>query len=334
MLRTIKISVLGALVLSVASAGTINNATPVDLAGVALPAGDISATISGCMNVATGAGQGCSAPTPTGNGYMNLTFSSILPAGTTPPVTSNVNQNVTTGISATPFLLASEPDNNNQLVDVGGAATDSQVVMNLGGYNPISNAAAGVFDVSDVYTMIQGNLMSMGDQGLTVMLNGLTSLGAAASYEFVLTAGTDYRGTNSKQTITSDIAGGGTTQTTATDSNPDSGNGCLLNNVVTAGCSIIVNNSAFGGTASGHNFYLDVQELVLPSVGNPFANGGLLQSITISSDAFGTGNTNQAEGLFLSGVSLVTPEPGTIALLGAGLGLIALRKRLRSKTTV
>jgi len=337
MLRTIKLSILGALALSVASAGTV---VPVDLAGVTLPSGDVSATMSKCTNTATGAGQVCTAPTPSGNTYMSAVFSG--PVAVNPPTTSNSNQNVTTGAGQTAFLLANQPSNGDNILNGGGASTDQQIVVDLGGYNPISNPAGGVISVSDIYTMIQSNLASVGSDGLSVTLNGLNSLGQAASYTFLLTEGTDVRGTNSSQTATSTVAGGvsgnvplSTMQTSGVDSNPGGGNGCLLNGVVTAGCSIDVYNNAFGGYDSGNSltYYLDVQELVLPTTGNPFANG-ILQSIVISDDAFAGGNTNEATTVLLGGISLVTPEPATFALFGAGLGLLfLLHKRRQARHT-
>lgn len=330
MLRISAIVGLGLAALGGAQAGTV---LPVDLAGVTLPSGDVSATMSACTNTATASGQVCSAPTPSGNTYMNAAFSTYIKTGA--PTASSTNQPVTTGATTVPFLLANQSSPADNMYVGGGAQTDTQIVVDLGGYNPVTNATAGVFNVDAVYTMIQGDLVTAGDQGLTVTLNGLTSGDVSTSYTFTLTAGTDYRGYASTQTVTSTGAAGGgnnqnslsSQQTTYTDSNPGGGTGCNGG----TGCQIVVSDSAFGGPINSKDYYLDVQELELPTVGNPFANGGLLQSIVISDDAFGAGNTSTSAAILLSGISLdQTPEPGTIVLLG--IGIFGIWKVRRSKT--
>jgi hypothetical protein len=158
--------------------------------------------------------------------------------------------------------------------------------------------------------MIQANLEASGWQGVTVTLNGVTPLGAAVTDTIDLTAGTDYRSTASSQTVGCTDAGCGTTQASGTDSSPGGSGG---NQVVTY-------NNVFGTqTLGGTSYYFDVQELEL---GSHFA-GDYLNSMTIANVAASSGK----ERIVFSGLSVdEAPEPGTVALLGIGLGLIALWK--------
>jgi hypothetical protein len=206
MLRTIKISLFGVLALGVANAGTI---VPVNLT-------------TSSVGVCQGLTLPCTPSSYTTGSYMNKVFTSYVPNGETggngSPVASNSAQNVQTGTSTTPFILAAQSSPaDNTFVSPPTAGNDVSVVVNLGGYsqgagNTVANNTAGVFDIDAIYTMIQANMVTAGDTGLTVTLNGYDATGTTAeSYTFTLTAGTDYRGSNSTSSVTSTDAGSGIT---------------------------------------------------------------------------------------------------------------------------
>jgi hypothetical protein len=324
MLRTIKISLFGVLALGVANAGTI---VPVNLT-------------TSSVGVCQGLTLPCTPSSYTTGSYMNKVFTSYVPNGETggngSPVASNSAQNVQTGTSTTPFILAAQSSPaDNTFVSAPTAGNDVSVVVNLGGYsqgagNTVANNTAGVFDIDAIYTMIQANMVTAGDTGLTVTLNGYDATGTTAeSYTFTLTAGTDYRGSNSTSSVTSTDAGSGITPAAS-----------ALDNSATAcsgtGCGIVTYNSAFGGTKNATQYYLDVQELELPTAGNPFANG-YLDSITITSNANVANNTSGAATVMFSALSLdqvtTTPEPSSVVLFSAGIVLAGLWLARRAKAT-
>jgi hypothetical protein len=90
-----------------------------------------------------------------------------------------------------------------------------------------------------------------------------------------------------------------------------------------------VYNNAFGPIVnSGTDFYLDVQELELPSSGLNSFIGGYLNSVTVTS---ASGERILFSGLTLQTASTATPEPGTILLFTLGLAGVVFFKVRRSR---
>jgi hypothetical protein len=261
--------------------------------------------------------------------YENILFNAaaIDPAAP-PPTPSTSPVNVTTGSGTTPFILAAQSasPNNDTYYSTNGSNLDTSLVVDLGTCNgsvpgALTTSTCGLFNVDAVYTMIQANLESFGLQGVTVTLNGVTPLGAAVTDVIKLTAGTDYRGNSSTAAVTCDDANR-TSPTSCAAQNSDTAYSVGYDPTPggTGGNSVTTYNNVFGAqTSGGTNYYFDVQELEL---GSNFA-GDFLNSMTITNTTASGGK----ERILFSGLSVdEAPEPGTVALLGIGLGLIAFWK--------
>jgi hypothetical protein len=277
--------------------------------------------------------------------YENQLFSNLYPAGTGAPTPVGGLQPfpTNTGITTLPLIIDSQPASpyNDVWYSTSTANRTSALVMDLGGYTG-ANPTAGLFEVDKVWTMIQGNIENFGTQGVTVTLKGVAADGSTPITDVIaLTAGIDYRGTSSANSVTCTDANAlngasatscasdssETAQVSGTDSNPG---GALS----TAGNTVITYNNVYSGSASGTNYWLDVQELDLPSLGNTgsFA-GGYLDSITIT-DTSGASGSGTQQRVYLSALTVdqATPEPGTISLVAVGIGLLGLgRLRVRAR---
>jgi hypothetical protein len=310
---------IGALgVVGVATAGSV---TPINLT--------TSNVYSG-----TCTGFGCAptvSATNVGGTFENTLFSTLDPAS--PPSPNSSPQNVNVGTGTVPFILGAQSGSpfDDEYGTANTANLDSTLVMDLGtcsGLGP--NTQCGLFNVTDLYTMIEGNLENFGYQGVTITLNGVTSLGAAVTDVIDLTAGVDYRDTasNTAGGVTCTVANASTGDTSCSGSGSQADtavvNGTDSNPGGTGGNSVTVYNNVFGAqTVGAINYYLDVQDI---NLGTNFA-GDYLDSITIAD----TSPNGGKERMFLSGVSAgqaltATPEPDTIALFGIGLGLCAFWK--------
>jgi hypothetical protein len=175
--------------------------------------------------------------------------------------------------------------------------------------------------------MIQATGGAYGFQGITVTLNGVTPGDVAVTDTINLTAGVDYRGTNSSTALPSctDANSNNPTKSVGTACTAQSSDAAQVSGTDSSpggsgGNTVVTYNNVFGTeTKSGTNYYLDVQELAL---GTHFA-GDYLNSITITSDSPSGGK----ERMLFSGLTVdEAPEPGTSALLGIGLGLAAFWK--------
>jgi hypothetical protein len=271
-----------------------------------------------------------------GGSYENQLFSAAaLDPAAPPPAPSSSPYNATTSAGTIPFIFAAQTGatNNGDDTYYSGNTTngDTSVVVDLGTCSGLigttTTSTCGVFNIDDVYTMIQANNESFGWQGVTITLQGYNpSTSATVTDVIKLTAGVDYRGTLSTGTVsctdansnnpTNNVTQACTTQTSdtaqshGTDTTPGGSGG---NTVVTY-------NNVFGAqTLTGTNYYLDVQELEL---GTNFL-GNYLDSITIASVA----PTGGKERMDFSGLTIdEAPEPGTLALFGSALALVVFLK--------
>lgn len=313
-MRIVALIGLGLATLGGAIAGNI---VPINL--TAQPVG-----VATCATVACGP---VVSSTTTGT-FENQLFTTIY-ASSPPPTPSNTAQ--TPIDSPAPFLLTAQSGgaNDDAYLSTNTTNLETSILVDLGtctGTAPSS--ACGLQNVDDLYTMIQAT-GAFNLQGITITLNGVAANGITPiSGTIDLTSGVDYRSTsnaNAANITCTDVnyVGGGScataTSDTAAGSHTDTTPGGTL-----AGAEVATYNNVFGPqTASGKDYYLDVQELEL---GNNFLNGAYLDSITIT-NVPATGGKSQ---MVFSGLSAdqvtSTPEPGTVAFLGIGLGLIALRK--------
>lgn len=306
MLRITTVVTLGLMALGGANAANIP--VPINLTTSLVGIGSCSSAFNCVPTVST---------FTTGT-YMNSLFSTTIPTGT--PTMSSSPQNVTTGGTTTPFILASQAGGNNQYLSGNTVNGDTTIVIDLGSYdstagNNAINNVKGIFGVDQVSTMIQANLEGTAWQGVTITLGGFAADGTTAISDVIqLTSGTDYRGTSSAQATTT--TDNGVAHTGGTGSND----------------SVATYTTQFGGTLTGTTYFLDVQEIDLAAFGgvNPFLNG-YLDSVTIASVAPSGGKQR----IVFSGLTVeqATPEPATVALFGLGLGLIAFWKIRSAKAS-
>jgi len=260
------------------------------------------------------------------------------------PAPSPLAQNTTTGSTPTPFVInsqAASPFNDTWI----GANNTSTIVVDLGTCTGLAapTTACGLFNISNVFTMIQANGELYNSPDITITLNGVAANGVTPITDtIVLTAGVDYRGvaSNAANTVTctdANYVGGGscatqtsdTAQGNATDSSPATG--------TNSGNTVTTFNNVFGadtgtGVNAGINYYLDVQELSLPGSGVNSFLGGYLNSIQIS-NVGPSGAREMFSGVTFEAASVATPEPGTVAFLGIGSALLVFLKIRKSRST-
>lgn len=284
------------------------------------------------VGVATCTGVACGpvvSSTTTGT-FENQLFSGIFAAN---PVTPG-NSSQTPVDSPSPFILAAQSGVPNDDLYLSSNTTnlETSILVDLGtctGAAP--STACGLQNVDDLYTMIQANGV-FGLQGVTITLNGVAANGITPiSGTIDLTSGVDYRATSNAAAANitctdANFVGGGSCATETSDTAAVHGTDSTPGGTL-AGASVATYNNVFGpqtAASSGKDYYLDVQELEL---GNNFLNGAFLDSITITNVPAGGGKSTMVfSGLSADQVVSSAPEPGTVAFLGIGLGLIALRK--------
>jgi hypothetical protein len=271
--------------------------------------------------------------------YLNNLFSTIVQSGApTPGPTAQFPTNA--GLTGTPFILDTSANNspNNTYQSPNNAGNNTSIVIDMGGFTG-ANATAGLFGIDKIWTMIQSNGQAFNFQGVTITLNGVASDGVTAITDQIqFKEGRDYRSTLSTGIACTDansVNGAATATGTACagmSSDLAQVSGTETQTVGGATNTVITYNSVFGGALAGKDYYLDVQEIDLPGFGNTgsFVNG-YLDSITIANSA---PNNSTSSRLMFSALTVdqATPEPGTVFLLGTGLGLLAFLK-LRSKAT-
>jgi len=282
--------------------------------------------------IATCTGAGCASTVAAGSfgatgSYLNTTFTAQSNSVPTP---NSSAQFTSTGAASTPFVINSIASGND--TDYTGN-TSNAIVVDLGNCSgnvitAVSNC--GVFGIANVYTMIQANQESFSQGGISITLSGTNAADTQNISETInLVAGADYRGT-------SNAAGNNSNQVDCTVAN-STGQNCAGQTSDTASSSgfdstrnVEVYNNVFGPDVKvgspNIDFYLDVQELEL---GNFFTNA-YLNTITIANSTSGGSSRMQFSGLTLQSP---TPEPGTIFLLSAGIGLLGLAKFRRSRSS-
>jgi len=275
----------------------------------------------------------CTPPTvsSTGTTFETTLFSGLDPSSSAPTTPSTSASTPPDGPGS--YIFGAESNNNDAFsYAIGG--TNSQgaesLLVDLGtcsgatAFTTLSAGSCGLPDADYLYSMIQAG-GAYGTQGITVTAYGVNGSGEQTD-SFTLTAGVDYRESNSGQTgvnctiantVTSGTCAGTTDTKVASAQDPNNSNITVFNNVYGA------------QTASSKNYYVDIQQFSLGS----FFQGGYIDQVLIQF-------TTQSSGLramTLSGVSVdETPEPGTIVMFGIGLGLIAfwkLRARRASQPT-
>jgi hypothetical protein len=277
----------------------------------------------GGSSACTSTTNSCTPPTVTSTavGFENTLFSAFVPSDPNGSP-SNVASTPPDGPgSYIPGAQASNGDDAFQyfLAGSGKQGADS-LLIDLGscggasGFSTLASGSCGLANADYLYTMIQGG-NSYGTPGITVTVLGVNASGAQ-SESFTLIAGVDYRITNSTQsganctaanTVTAGTCAGSTDTSVASATDPNNSNITVFNNV-------------YGPqTQGGNDYYADVQQL---SLGSLF-QGGDIDQVLIQY----TSQNSGLKALTLSGLSVdETPEPGTIVMLGIGVGLIGLWK--------
>jgi hypothetical protein len=210
----------------------------------------------------------------------------------------------------------------------------------VGNFSGSTPDAAGLFNVDQIWTLINDQMSTFGDQGISLVLTGFNPITTATVTETInLEDGVDYRslGTGSHLTtamypVSCDVANAGTatlgTNCTgqASPTTAASGTDSRGSLSTTPGVSVTVDNDVFQTTdPQGDNYWLDVQNIKLA---NAF-QGDWLNTIAVVNN--GTTTTNEQTVLFGITADVVTPEPGTVLLFGTGIaGLLVLQRR-RSK---
>ncbi len=268
----------------------------------------------------------CTSPcTPTasatnvGGTFESTLFSNVDKAAGAPAPSSSP-QNVTTAGSGTiPFILAAQSASPFDDTFLSTTGQSNALVVDFGSCTGLgAGTNCGLFNVDDVYTMIQANGEAFNTQGITITLTGWnpnTPL-LTVTDTINLTAGVDYRGWTNGGTVTCTDANA-TSNSSCSGANSDTASVSGTDSSVGGGNTVVTSNNVFGAQTLGStNYYLDVQSLEL---GTNFL-GDYLNSITITNSP-----TSGTEKLLFSGVSVdEVPEPGTVSLFGIGLGLIAL----------
>jgi len=321
MFRIFSLSIAGLMAIGLAQAGTIDYVTT----DLATAKGSITTT--GSTNSTT---------TITGTGastFVDTLFSATMPAGTTPPTPSPTAQFFTNnannpGVSSVPFVVDENTAGDTDYWSGNANNLTTTLVMDMGGYTG-ANASQGIFNVSTLYTLIQGISETSPVQGIVITLNGVAGDGITPISDTIdLTAGTDYRSSGTVanangQPICTD-ANVGCTVATSTAVPAIPGKDTQGNNTV------LTYNSAFLTNNGVNSSWLDVQELDLPALGQTGSFvGGYLDTVSIE-NVSGVGATK--ERLVLSGLTAVsTPEPASIFLLATGFGVIVMSKYRRRK---
>ena len=145
---------LSFVVLGSANAGTL---TPIDLTKSLVSMGSCSTSV-GCIPTV--------APVATGT-YMNNLFTAVDLAATT-PTPGAAAQNAITGAGTTPFIMDAQSASpfNDTYFGANTSGLDTSIVVDLGGYTGAGGTSTlGLFNVDQIYTLIQASNTAYGFQG-------------------------------------------------------------------------------------------------------------------------------------------------------------------------
>jgi hypothetical protein len=266
---------------------------------------------------------------------------------TKPPSGSSVGFSTVLFNSAeVPFNIASGGADNpsgsgdsNNIWSPDTVNATKTLTEDVGNYTGSTPDAAGLFNVDQIWTLINDQMGAFGYQGITIILTGFNPNTDATITETInLEDGIDYRsiGTGSQLSSTvypvaCDVANqsgsnlgvscAGDTSATTASSGTDSRSGLST----TPGVSVTVYNDVFQTSdPQGDSYGLDVQNI---NLGSAFL-GNYLNTVEFVNKGTGT----QSEDIILSGLTVdAVPEPGTVFLFGAGIaGLLVFQLR-RSK---
>lgn len=290
------------------------------------------------VGVCTGAS--CSVSSTSAGTFENTTFATLYPTNPTSPTTvPNVNA-VSTSFGPSGFIIDSASNygsgaNTNSaynspttsgnhtatlLIDLGSCTGIGAVTANNG-----PGAECGIPDVDDVYTMLNGGgSLGVSGQNIIVTVEGVNAAEQYTTDVFTLLPGVDYRvyttavsgadctvadsPNNSSNTSCVGAGSGPTNTSSVSGTDPNNSN-------------ITVYNNVFGSQTSGTTAYdIDTQAL---SLGTTF-QGGYVDSVLIQYTG-PTGSVNRTMQLSALSVDTTAPEPGTLAMLGIGFGLIGFR---------
>jgi hypothetical protein len=319
---------LSSAVLMVATAGAYAGPVTIALTGLNanLATGYMPCINSGCNpNIGTANSVSPNPPSGTSVGFSTVLFNSAqVPFNIAPGAADSPN-----GVGNTNNIWAPATTNASR--------TNTQDVGNFSGSTP---DAAGVFNVDQIWTLINDRMSTFGYQGITLVLTGFNPNTSATITETInLEDGVDYRSIGAGPDLTTSVfpvgcdvanqSGANLGVSCVGDTSPStasSGTDSRVGLSATPGVSVTVYNDAFKTTdPQSDNYWLDVQNIQL---GNAF-QGDWLNTIAVVNN--GTSTQNEQTVLSAITVDAVTPEPGTILLFASGIaGLLVLQRR-RSK---
>jgi hypothetical protein len=325
---------LSSAALMFATAGAYAGPVTIALTGLNanLASGYMPCVNSGCTpNIGTTNSLVTNPPSGSSVGFSTVLFNS-----------AEVPFNIASGGADNPAGGPSGGGNTPNVWSPGNTAVTKTNTQDLGNFTGSTPDAAGLFNVDQIWTLLNDELGNFGYQGISLILTGFNPNTSATITETIdLEDGVDYRSigtgpnlTTADYPVTCDVANIGTStlgsnctgetspRTTASATDSRSSLSSML------GVTVTVYNNAFEtsdtGFAAPDSYGLDVQNIML---GNPFL-GNYLNTIQVVNK--GTAGTN--EDVVLAGITVdATPEPGTVLLFGTGIaGLLVLQLR-RSK---
>lgn len=334
MFRLTTVSAFGLFVAVAANAGSI------EIGGASGLTNSYLTTAGGGAACAAGAGQCITGST---SGYAEANYDTVLFAGATNgtapvPFTGYTQTSVASGSTATSaagttFAMIAGNTSGNASANFWESEGNSTITV------PI-----GVFDVTDVATMLQNVWGSVGGNDTTVTFNFGSTSNATSGLTSVVVNLTDTNnnlGSPAGEIRAGVICNTTTTATCNSATNPEQSPMAVTTNVGGSGITVdasqvfgapvtttyayssVSPNSGFYANTAGH-LRLDDQDFIF---GSTFANEWLVSVQVTEND----GDTSFLSATALSAITVdsAAPEPTTVLLVLAGLGGIGLARRFR-----